>query len=56
MTAPTIEAMYAELHVAKLNLRQCDSSLERIKWRNEIGRLTQAIRRAGMAEAEGRQT
>jgi len=54
MTEPTVDALYADLAHAKLMLRQCTGTEDRILWRTEIGRLTQEIRRAGMDAERGR--
>ncbi len=49
---PTIAELYADLDHAKRKRRQSNGRIEdHIHWRMEIGRLTDAIRRAQMSAA-----
>ena len=46
----TIDEMYDDIDYARLMFRQTGCIDDRIRWRNEIGRLTRAIRREQMGD------
>ena len=45
---PTVEELYADLDHANLMRRQASRTEDIVRWRNEVGRLTDEIRRAQM--------
>ncbi len=48
---PTVEELYIEIDHAHVMRRQSNRVEDIIHWRNEVGRLTDAIRRAQMSAA-----